>query len=88
MLEQDDGENWAHSTRASQGTLTGARPAVISMGQGHDQVIADPSGQSHINTVVNEHGQRWTYRSWQEWLKADSWDSLMRNHSRVPEGKI
>lgn len=88
LLEQDDGENWAHSTRASIGTLTGARPAVISMGQGHDQVVEDPSGQSHINTVVNEHGQRWTYRSWQEWMKADSWDSLMRNHSKAPEGKI
>ena len=88
LLEQDDGENWSHSTRASIGTVTGNRPVQLTMGQGHDEVKLDPSGQSSIETVVNEHAQRWTYRSWQEWMKADSWEALIENHSPAPSGVI
>ena len=58
------------------------------MGQGHDEVAEDPSGQSGIKTVVNEHGQRWTYRSWQEWMRAESWADLIANHSPPPEGRV
>ena len=88
LLEQDDGENWSHCTRGSMGTVTGQRPVNFSMGRGMDEVKIDPSGQSSIETVVNEHGQRWTYRSWQEWMKADSWASLIKNHSPAPTGVI
>ena len=88
LLEQDDGENWSHSTRGSIGTITGKRPVYLGMGIGHDKVTSDPSGQSSINTVINEHAQRWTYRSWQEWMNADSWDDLIKNHSRAPTGVI
>jgi phenylpropionate dioxygenase-like ring-hydroxylating dioxygenase large terminal subunit len=88
LLEQDDGENWSHSTRASIGTVTGNRPVNISMGKGHDEMKIDPSGQSSVETVINEHGQRWTYQSWQEWMKADSWESLIKNHSAAPTGVV
>jgi hypothetical protein len=88
LLEQDDGENWSHSTRGSIGTVTGNRPVNLAMGRGHDEVKVDPSGQSSIETVINEHGQRWTYRSWQEWMKADSWESLIENHSAAPTGVV
>ena len=58
------------------------------MGKGLDTVAVDPSGQSRIETVVNEHGQRWTYQSWQDWMLADSWQELMANHSLPPTGSV
>jgi phenylpropionate dioxygenase-like ring-hydroxylating dioxygenase large terminal subunit len=88
LLEQDDGENWSHSTRGAKGAVTRRLPLNYAMGRGHDRVEADPSGQSRIETVVNEHGQRWTYQSWQEWMQADSWQELMAHHSPAPSGVV
>ncbi len=88
LLEQDDGENWSHSTRGARGAVTQQQPLNFSMGRGHDQVGEDASGQHCIETVVNEHGQRWTYQSWQEWMLADSWEALMTNHSSPPKGAV
>jgi 3-phenylpropionate/trans-cinnamate dioxygenase alpha subunit len=70
------------------GAVTGTRPLNFAMGQGHDLVREDPSGQSCIETVVNEHGQRWTYQSWQEWMQAESWEELIANHSPAPKGVV
>ncbi|XOV87953.1 MAG: SRPBCC family protein [Pseudomonadota bacterium] len=88
ILEQDDGENWSHSTRGARGTFGKHLPLNFAMGLGADEVQDDPSGQSRIETVVNEHGQRWTYQSWQEWMSAASWQELMASHSLPPEGKV
>ena len=88
LLEQDDGENWSHSTRGAMGAVTRKRPLNFAMGQGHDEVLEHESGQSRIETVVNEHGQRWTYQSWQEWMLADSWQALIANHSQPPKGTV
>ena len=84
LLEQDDGENWSHSTRGAKGTVTKRLPLNYQMGRGHDRVTHDPSGQSAIETVVNEHGQRWTYQAWQEWMQSESWQELIANHSMPP----
>jgi 3-phenylpropionate/trans-cinnamate dioxygenase alpha subunit len=88
LLEQDDGENWSHSTRGAKGAVTRRQPLNFSMGQGHDRVEEDESGQYRIETVVNEHGQRWTYQAWQEWMLADSWQDLAANHSPPPRGVV
>jgi phenylpropionate dioxygenase-like ring-hydroxylating dioxygenase large terminal subunit len=88
LLEQDDGENWSHSTRGAMGAHTRTLPLNYAMGRGHDRVQVDPSGQSRIETVVNEHAQRWTYQSWQEWMRADSWQELMAHHSPAPTGVV
>ena len=88
LLEQDDGENWSHSTRGAKGAFTRTLPLNYTMGRGRDRVQHDPSGQSRIETVVNEHGQRWTYQSWQEWMQADSWQELMAQHSPAPSGVV
>jgi hypothetical protein len=48
----------------------------------------DASGQHAIETVVNEHGQRWNYQSWQEWMLAESWEDLIANHSEPPKGTV
>jgi hypothetical protein len=57
------------------------------MGLGADKMSQDPSGQVGVETVVNEHGQRWHYQSWQEWMNSESWQELMTNHS-MPPGAI
>ncbi len=88
LLEQDDGENWSHSTRGAKGTVTRTRRLNYSMGLGRDRVEEDNSGQARIETVVSEHGQRWNYQSWQEWMQADSWPALMENHSQPPKGVV
>ncbi|HEY5645143.1 MAG TPA: SRPBCC family protein, partial [Pseudomonadales bacterium] len=88
MLEQDDGENWSHSTRGARGTVSRTLPLNYAMGLGHDRVLTDPSGQSAIQTVVNEHGQRWTYQCWQEWMHAESWPALLARHSSPPTGVV
>lgn len=88
LLEQDDGENWAHSTRASVGAVTRRRPVDFSMGLGQDHMTVADSGESYIETVVNEHAQLWLYRSWQDWIKADSWRALIDDHSPVPTGTV
>jgi Ring hydroxylating alpha subunit (catalytic domain) len=88
LLEQDDGENWSHSTRGSAGTVSGERPLNFSMGHGRDQMREDPSGQSSIDTVINEHAQLWTYQSWQDWMHAESWAALTRDRSAVPSGVV
>ncbi|MCB1644096.1 MAG: Rieske 2Fe-2S domain-containing protein [Pseudomonadales bacterium] len=86
ILEQDDGENWSHSTRGAKGAFGKKLPLNFAMGKGSDRMEADASGQSRIETVVNEHGQRWTYQAWQEWMQADSWETLLANHSQPPQG--
>lgn len=88
ILEQDDSENWSHATRGARGRFSRTLPSNLTMGKGADRVAEDPSGQARIETVVNEHGQRWTYRSWQEWMRAESWQELMANRSMPPTGTV
>jgi len=88
IAEQDDGENWSHSTRGAAGTFSKTLPLNYRMGLGHDELKVDPTGQSAIECVVSEHGQRWTYRSWQEWMMAENWSELMATHSPVPTGEV
>lgn len=88
FLEQDDGENWSHSTRGARGAFSARLPVNLTMGKGRDSITHDPSGQSRVETVVNEHGQRWTYQSWQDWMMADSWPALIANHSAPPSGTL
>lgn len=88
LLEQDDGENWSHSTRGARGPWGQRIPLNYAMGLGHDRVTEHPSGQYSIETVVNEHGQRWTYQAWQEWMQAEDWATLKAHHSQPPRGVV
>jgi phenylpropionate dioxygenase-like ring-hydroxylating dioxygenase large terminal subunit len=86
MLEQDDGENFDQSTRATQGLLSKRYPLNFTMGRGHDKVQKDPkTGVSYIDTdAVSEHPQVWTYQAWADWMSAGSWAELKRNHTAIP----
>jgi hypothetical protein len=58
------------------------------MSVGHGEMIEDEGGPPYVEAVVNEHAQLWHYRSWADWMAADSWAELKANHTRVPSGKI
>ncbi len=88
ILEQDDGENWSHSTRGAKGTRSQTLPVNLSMGINTEAVGNDAPGQTRFETVVSEHAQRWMYQSWQDWLAAESWQALMANHSTPPLGPV
>jgi phenylpropionate dioxygenase-like ring-hydroxylating dioxygenase large terminal subunit len=87
FLEQDDGENWDQSTKATLGPAARRYPLHFAMGKGRDEIRED-GGQKRIETVVNEHGQLWTYRAWADWMEAASWPELKASHARVPSGVI
>ena len=88
LLEQDDGENWSQSTRASVGFSSRQLGQTLKMGLGRDQVSVDAAGQRFIDTRINEHAQRWLYRSWTEWMAARDWTELRAHHSAAPEGVV
>jgi hypothetical protein len=88
LLEQDDGENWSQSTRSSRGFSSRQLGQTLKMGLGYDEVTTDASGERYIDTRINEHGQRWLYRSWTEWMAARDWAELEANHSPAPTGRV
>ena len=82
MLEQDDGENWDQSTRATAGVVARRYPLHYAMGVGHGKPIAtSDDSPNYIDTPINEHCQLWTYRAWAEWMDAESWASLKQHRS-------
>ena len=88
LLEQDDGENWSQTTAATRGVVSRRYPQNLQMAMGQDEVMIDPSGQKRIETRVNEHAQRWTYRCWAEWMRARDWPELLATRSPSPTGRI
>jgi hypothetical protein len=88
LLEQDDGENWSQSTRAARGLASGALGAQIRMGLGHGEVAQGPHGERYVEGLVSEHGQRWLYRAWTEWMAARDWAELEACHAPAPSGVV
>jgi hypothetical protein len=87
MMEQDDGENWDQSTAAMKGVVSSRYPLNYSMGLHHGDIIEDEDGPPRIQTHCNEHAQLWTYRAWSDFMAADSWEDLKKNHS-IPRGTV
>lgn len=87
LLEQDDGENWEQCTRGTLGVVSRRHPLHFAMGAGHDEVI-DDGGQARIEGHVSEHGQRWTYQAWADWMAAGDWPELKASHTPAPTGSI
>ena len=87
LLEQDDGENWTQSTLSSKGVGNRRVKLNLRMGLGHD-TVTEEHGQRFIESPVSEHGQRWTYRAWTDWMAARSWADLKANHALPPTGTV
>jgi hypothetical protein len=87
MLEQDDGENWNQSTLATRSSMARRYPLNFSMNLGRGEIVEEQPGVANINTHINEHAQLWTYRAWADWMAAENWPALMREHAR-PQGVV
>lgn len=88
LLEQDDGENWSQSTRSAKGFASRSLGHNLQMGLGRDRVAEGPGGEHYLEGYISEHGQRWLYRAWTEWMSANSWSELAANHSLPPTGAL
>jgi phenylpropionate dioxygenase-like ring-hydroxylating dioxygenase large terminal subunit len=88
LLEQDDGDNWGQSTRAARGVASRRLGQHIVMGLGHGETADAGGGARAIDGQISEHGQRWFYRGWTEWLAARDWAELKASHSAPPTGVI
>ena len=75
VLEQDDGENWSQATAQSHGLASRRVKHLVNMGLGRGRVVKE-HGLARIEGITNEHGQRWTYHAWAQWMKGTSWDAL------------
>jgi phenylpropionate dioxygenase-like ring-hydroxylating dioxygenase large terminal subunit len=89
LLEQDDGENWSQSTRAAKGVASRRVGQYLGMGLGHGEAapLGDKDGR-YIEGLISEHGQRWFYRGWRDWMAARDWAELTANHAPPPQGVI
>ena len=83
LLEQDDGENWDQSTRATAGVVARRYPLNFAMGNGFGK-IKNIDGVVHVDELINEHAQLWTYRSWADWMDADNWAALKQQRTSPP----
>jgi hypothetical protein len=45
-------------------------------------------GEHYVEGLISEHGQRWLYRAWTEWMSARDWAELEANHSAPPTGTV
>ena len=88
LLEQDDGDNWSQSTRSARGVASRKLGQFIGMGLGHGEVADAGNGARAVEGQISEHGQRWLYRAWTEWMAARDWADLKANHSPPPTGVI
>ena len=89
LLEQDDGENWSQATRSARGPVSRGLGHQISMGLGLDE--ARPAGAgagTYVEGVIGEHGQRWLYRAWTDWMTARDWAELKASHATPPVGPV
>lgn len=88
LLEQDDGENWSQSTRSARGVASRDLGQHLQMGIGRDEVRTTAGGEHYVEGLISEHGQRWLYRAWTEWMAARDWSELKANHALPPTGVI
>jgi phenylpropionate dioxygenase-like ring-hydroxylating dioxygenase large terminal subunit len=87
LLEQEDSENWDQATAGAHIRETQDLPLNYEMALGTGNIIRDELSPPRIESLTNEHAQRWFYRFWQDAMRARDWPELRRNHS-VPNGTI
>jgi nitrite reductase/ring-hydroxylating ferredoxin subunit len=86
MLEQEDGENWDQSSRATRGPIARRYPLNYQMNLRQGEPTITEQGVPYIDAAINEHGQLWTYLAWAEWMDAESWADLKKNRTPTPLG--
>jgi hypothetical protein len=81
LMEQDDGENWDQSTAGARGTVSKRYPLNYQVRIG-EPVIVDEELPPRVPSHMTEAAQRWTHRSWADYMAAESWDDLRANHAK------
>jgi phenylpropionate dioxygenase-like ring-hydroxylating dioxygenase large terminal subunit len=84
LLEQDDGENWDQSSRGTRGVVARRYPLNYQMNLGRGEPTISDEGVAYIDANMTEHAQLWTWRAWAEWMDAESWPALKRDHTPTP----
>jgi len=74
--------------RGTVGTVAKPYPLNYAMNLGRGPDHRRRGGPPYIEARVNEHAQLWHYRSWADWMAADSWADLKANHTQVPSGAV
>lgn len=75
LLEQEDGENWAQSSKQTYGIRSRKIPQLLIMNLGRGKVIRE-DGLARIEGKTNEHAQLWTYNAWWRYANGCSWDEI------------
>ncbi len=87
IYEQEDGENWDQATFGAAIDRLQDEDYHYAMGLGTGTFVNDGQSPARIDSFVNEFGQMWFYRFWEDAMTADDWADLRRNHAR-PEGTL
>lgn len=87
VIEQDDAENWEQSTLGASIAQLESNDFNYSMGIGTGTFVDDGTTPPRIDSMINEHGPLWFYRTWADAMKAESWDDYRTHHPR-PVGRV
>ena len=82
LLEQEDGENWDQATAGSRIRQTRDADLNYEMGVGNGTFVNDGQSPPRIDSMINEHGQRWFYGFWADAMQADTWNDLRARQAR------
>ncbi|WP_406033219.1 Rieske 2Fe-2S domain-containing protein [Nocardioides sp. NBC_00163] len=87
LVEQDDGENFELSTSGSG--IAAVRDAPLNYAQGlhAGEVVFDPDLGFPVlqSPYTTEAYARWSRRAWVDWIEAEDWTALKRNHAKFGE---
>ncbi|MFG1955209.1 Rieske 2Fe-2S domain-containing protein [Micromonospora sp. NPDC048830] len=77
LTEQDDLENWAAATEASNGTISRQYPYNYQQGLGHSVPYPDVPGCVWAGQPFSEQNQVIFLKRWAEFMEGRNWDQLM-----------
>jgi phenylpropionate dioxygenase-like ring-hydroxylating dioxygenase large terminal subunit len=81
MTEQDDMENWAYASHASEGTIARRYPYHYKSGLGAGAEHPVVPGLVTDEPITSEQNPRMLYQRWADFMDASSWAELRNLHS-------
>jgi phenylpropionate dioxygenase-like ring-hydroxylating dioxygenase large terminal subunit len=81
MTEQDDMENWAYASSASEGLIARRYRYHYKSGLGSGAQHAVVPGIVTDSPITSEQNPRMLYRRWAEFMDASSWNELQNPHA-------
>lgn len=81
MTEQDDMENWAYASQASEGLIARRYPYHYKSGLGAGAMHPLVPGIVTDEPITSEQNPRMLYRRWAEFMDAGEWGELLNPHA-------